>query len=87
MSIIAAASVLFGGINGYRKSVGDPIDKVILTSYMCTTTPLLYMRGIANNPIAVLPMLFLAPIVNGLYFCTGHHIGKTLDFKRDKRLE
>ena len=87
MSILAAASVLFGGINGYRKSIGSPIDKLILTSYMCTTTPLLYMRGIAGNPAAVLPMLFLAPLVNGLYFCTGHHIGKVLDFKMHKPLE
>jgi hypothetical protein len=87
MNIIGAISVLFGSINGYRKSVGDPIDKVILTSYMCVTTQLLYIRGVAHNPAAVLPILLLAPIVNGLYFCTGHHIGKTLDFKRGKPLE
>ena len=76
MSIISAASMLFGGIGGYRKSMGYPIETSTKISYLCVSTPFIFVKGLSANPRHIIPSLLLAPIVNGLIICVGYHIGR-----------
>lgn len=75
MSIISATSLLFGGIGGYRKSMGYPIETLMKISYLSVSTPFIFLKGLPANPRHILPSLLIAPVVNCLLICVGHHIG------------
>lgn len=76
MSLIGAASLLFGGISGYRQSMGNPIDTSTKISYFSVSTPFIFLKGVGKTPQHILASLLFSPIVNGLIICVGHHIGK-----------
>jgi hypothetical protein len=76
MSVIGVASLLFGGISGYRQSMGRPIDTSTKISYVSVSTPFIFFRGVGKTPQHMLASLLFSPIVNGLIICVGHHIGK-----------
>lgn len=76
MSVIGAASLLFGGISGYRQSMGRPIDTSTKISYFSVSTPFVFLKGVGKTPQHMLVSLLFSPIVNGLIICVGHHIGR-----------
>ena len=80
MSFFSVMSLLFGGIHGYRSNK-NPIEPQQVTTYMFTTTPIFYLKMVANKPSTVLSALAFAPIVNGLLIYTGHQVGRVCDFK------
>ncbi len=81
MNIFSVASLIFGGIHGYR-STKNPIEPRQLATYICTTSPIFFFRIVGNNPHSILPALVAAPVINSLLIYTGHQVGRVCDFEK-----